>query len=401
MNYLEKTMNEPTASGTPRVFIGSSKEGIEVARAIFNQLHQVAEIKIWHLSNIFHLNHGYLEDLLKATHDFDFAIFVLSADDSINSRDERSFAPRDNVLFEFGLFMGQLGRDRTFAIFQESNNKLPSDLDGVSIDRYQVPKDGDLVSAVEVPIYRIRNSIRSLGIRQERLRQDINDPPNNNLEPVQQLKSLDIFTFCGITKKDDKDFLSILKEADDLEQVYFLWADAQARSSVSAEVIPKTEHSEKFIRIKFDNKKSSAPSNVAIRPGGMVLIYREEGFQKIKFKARIPSESSRKTDLKKIQLSIRVIDALTTHWKYMKRGDYYEALIVEDIGTNEWTDMEVDLSNRDRKWKVFESDGNWLYRAKDPDFTAILAIIIEVGSEHAQRPGAGQGIIDIKDFIID
>ena len=40
---------------------------------------------------------------------FDFAILVLTADDLVASRDVLSTAPRDNVLFELGLFMGGLG----------------------------------------------------------------------------------------------------------------------------------------------------------------------------------------------------------------------------------------------------------------------------------------------------
>jgi predicted nucleotide-binding protein len=100
----------------PTVFIGSSKEGIEVARAIRTQLDEVAEITIWNEGGVFQLGHGYLEALVNALPGFDFAILVLSADDSIESRGVTSLAPRDNVMFELGLFMGRLGRERTFAI---------------------------------------------------------------------------------------------------------------------------------------------------------------------------------------------------------------------------------------------------------------------------------------------
>jgi len=47
---------------------------------------------------------------------FDFAALVLTADDLTASRQVVSLGPRDNVLFELGLFMGRLGRSRTFVI---------------------------------------------------------------------------------------------------------------------------------------------------------------------------------------------------------------------------------------------------------------------------------------------
>lgn len=168
---------------------------------------------------------------------------------------------------------------------------------------------------------------------------------NKKFDPVKQLKSLDLFTFCGI--RNDI-VLDELEDADDLEQIYFLWADAAEGSTVSAEVVQA--NTEKFIRIKFNNK-SSVSSNVAIRPGGMALLSREKGFQKIKFKARIPSETE-EANLKKVQVSIRVIDALTTHWKYIKRTGYYEPLTVNHSSTtDEWLDIEIDLVNL-AKWQV-------------------------------------------------
>lgn len=158
----------------PTVFIGSSKEGLEVARAIRNQLNEIAEVTIWNESGVFQLGHGYLESLVDALQGFDFAILVLSADDSIESRGVTSFAPRDNVMFELGLFMGKLGRKRTFAICDESQKvKLPSDLAGVSLAGYTSRQDGNLVAAVGAATDRIRNVIRTLGIHEARASQQL------------------------------------------------------------------------------------------------------------------------------------------------------------------------------------------------------------------------------------
>jgi hypothetical protein len=158
----------------------------------------------------------------------------------------------------------------------------------------------------------LENSVSSIleSSGQQEVSPQINSQTNDNLDPVQQLKNLDVFTFCGI--RNDT-VLEKLEDADDLEQIYFLWADAAEGSTVSSQVFQND--AEKFIRIKFNNE-SSTPSNVAIRPGGMALVHREERFHQIRFKARIP-HNIQQTDLKKVQISIRVIDALTTHWKYI------------------------------------------------------------------------------------
>jgi predicted nucleotide-binding protein len=46
----------------------------------------------------------------------DFAAFVVTADDVTASRGRRKASPRDNVVFEIGLFMGAIGRERTFVV---------------------------------------------------------------------------------------------------------------------------------------------------------------------------------------------------------------------------------------------------------------------------------------------
>jgi predicted nucleotide-binding protein len=63
---------------------------------------------------------------------FDFAVLILAPDDV--TIDQLSPSTRDNVLFEFGLFMGRLGRDRVFVVYDDSIElKKPSDLAGVML----------------------------------------------------------------------------------------------------------------------------------------------------------------------------------------------------------------------------------------------------------------------------
>src|SRR5207249_2999131 len=98
----------------------------------------------------FGLSTGSLESLVNALDRFDFAALIITPDDVITTRGETSQAPRDNIMFELGLFMGGLGRSRTFAISSNSRvMRLPSDLAGVTVARYDTERtDGNIIAAV-------------------------------------------------------------------------------------------------------------------------------------------------------------------------------------------------------------------------------------------------------------
>lgn len=147
----------------PRVFIGSSSEGLEVAEAIQLNLDNLCEVTVWS-QGVFGLGDGTLETLVASLKRFDFAIMVLTPDDLTYSRDRLKESPRDNVLFELGLFMGHLGRHRTFIVFNRTSDmKLPSDLAGVSMATFQPHSSGNLEAALGAPCTRIKNAIKTNG----------------------------------------------------------------------------------------------------------------------------------------------------------------------------------------------------------------------------------------------
>ena len=94
----------------PRVFIGSSVEGLSVAYPVQQNLLHEAEVTIWD-QGVFELSRTTMESLTKILSESDFAIFVFSPDDLVRIRNVTVPAVRDNVLFEFGLFIGKLGRE--------------------------------------------------------------------------------------------------------------------------------------------------------------------------------------------------------------------------------------------------------------------------------------------------
>lgn len=114
----------------PTIFIGSSKEGLKTAKALEKELEDIAQISLW--PNIFELNKSNFNNLVSQIAFYDYAILIATADDTVTSRDLTSKGPRDNVLFEFGLFTGGLGDSRVFFLMQDGA-KIPSDLNGITL----------------------------------------------------------------------------------------------------------------------------------------------------------------------------------------------------------------------------------------------------------------------------
>lgn len=133
----------------PKVFIGSSVEGIKIANAIQSQLERSCEITIWK-DGVFKLSESTLESLENILIDMEYAIFVFSPDDISKIRDEEKFTVRDNVLFEFGLFVGKLGRGRVFFITPENTKDLhlPTDVLGITKGIYRERSDNNMRAAV-------------------------------------------------------------------------------------------------------------------------------------------------------------------------------------------------------------------------------------------------------------
>ena len=158
------------------MFVGSSSEGLEFARAIRVLLGDVAEITLWN-EGFFRPGNTFIDTLVNALPRFDFAALVLTGDDLIRSRDVDSFGPRDNVIFELGLFMGRLGRARTFLVHQSGVDiKIPTDLSGVTAAVYQWPRDDwNHQAAVGAACDSIRAVVRDLGTAEAKTTQVVKD----------------------------------------------------------------------------------------------------------------------------------------------------------------------------------------------------------------------------------
>jgi hypothetical protein len=106
---------------------------------------------------------GYaLDSLISTAATVDFAVLVATPDDTTASRGETEASPRDNVVLEFGLFAGALGRERTY-LLATGPLRLPTDVLGLTRLQYRQRADGDLRAAVSDAALQVEERVRSLG----------------------------------------------------------------------------------------------------------------------------------------------------------------------------------------------------------------------------------------------
>jgi hypothetical protein len=157
----------------PYLFIGSSRECADegIVNEFLGALRDDANCIPWYSDPQFHEKGSAttFAALCEAARDYDFALFLCSPDDEVKSRDTTCHAPRDNVVFELGLFISAIGPDRVMAFIRECEPsiKVPSDLSGVTMPRFCYD-ESDLKKSRASIIAATRglaNNIRSSGFR--------------------------------------------------------------------------------------------------------------------------------------------------------------------------------------------------------------------------------------------
>jgi len=122
----------------PRIFLGSSGQQARLLQALTRGLQDIADVEPW--TTVFNPGVSTLDRLVELTHEVDFAAFIFGQDDWTSKGVVPDVAtgqasPRDNVVFEAGLFGGAIGIRRTF-ILHAKGAKLPTDLLGLTAIRY-------------------------------------------------------------------------------------------------------------------------------------------------------------------------------------------------------------------------------------------------------------------------
>jgi predicted nucleotide-binding protein with TIR-like domain len=145
----------------PRIFLGSSGKQAKLLQAITRGLKDVADVEPW--TTTFNPGRSTLDRLVELCQEVDFAAFVFAQDDwtTTDASQSGQASPRDNVVFEAGLFGGVLGMRRTF-VLHANDAKLPTDLLGLTTVRYDPATSPAEVRAIN---QKLRKAIETEGRR--------------------------------------------------------------------------------------------------------------------------------------------------------------------------------------------------------------------------------------------
>lgn len=149
-----------------KVFIMSSVEALPVTRLLVRHFEHDPFLAIVWAHGVFKASHYTLDDLETQLDDSDFAIAVAHADDVVITRDEQWPTVRDNVIFELGMFLGRLGRRRSFLMEQRGQDiRLPSDLAGLTTIPYRYKPGKDEMAEIAPACETLRAHIMEMGAK--------------------------------------------------------------------------------------------------------------------------------------------------------------------------------------------------------------------------------------------
>lgn len=146
----------------PRIFIGSSSQNLSVARAIADCLGDRSFRPLVWDEGLFNQGESTFDGLLRISKEIEFGVFIWGPSDVTITAGQSIPAARDNVVFETGLFLGALGKDRSFMVVDRSSSvKIPSDFAGITRAYYDGAAIGTYdISAISSACNVIERSIR-------------------------------------------------------------------------------------------------------------------------------------------------------------------------------------------------------------------------------------------------
>ena len=145
-----------------RVFVISSAEALELARTIQNAFEHDFLVTVW-TDGVFRASWYPVESLEAQIDQSDFAIAIVQPDDITIKRGVEVATARDNVIFELGLFIGRLGRKRSFLVEPRGEEvELPSDIKGITTLSYKYDPKA-LPETLAPACNKMRSIIKDLG----------------------------------------------------------------------------------------------------------------------------------------------------------------------------------------------------------------------------------------------
>lgn len=115
-----------------KVFIASSGRTLTLAEKLRDELQtEFCEGVLWVEESKHQPGATIIEMLENAGEKYDFAVIILARDDVIVRGKDDTLKARDNCVFEAGMFVAYLKRERCFLVNSVEQRDLPSDLGGV------------------------------------------------------------------------------------------------------------------------------------------------------------------------------------------------------------------------------------------------------------------------------
>jgi Predicted nucleotide-binding protein containing TIR-like domain len=169
-------------SAKPRLFVASSAEAKRLALAVQENLADDARVTVWS-QDAFQIGENTIDELGRNLKRSDFGVFIFAPTDIVTIRERSQPAARDNVVLELGMFIGRLGKERSFIVRPKNTEmRLPSDLLGITTavyDEYRAEEEP--AAALGAACAQIGDVIRR---RHRRMTRELNSLMTEALETV-------------------------------------------------------------------------------------------------------------------------------------------------------------------------------------------------------------------------
>lgn len=215
---------------TKQVFVGSSTEGKPYADIVIESLKEKGFSPLaWF--DFFKTSRPPLQELEQLTLRADAAILIATADDQAIIRNQNWHQMRDNVLFEYGLFAGTIGRAKCGLIIPDTEDfRIPSDFLGVAC--FKTFDGKDINSAAKATVQSLIVTMQTpqrpqtTELRGRRLLQLIGWIRDESLHLIQDwdnergrdIVAARVVAVSGFIQ-EDVDQLTLRKEYEDLERL--------------------------------------------------------------------------------------------------------------------------------------------------------------------------------------
>jgi hypothetical protein len=176
-----------------RVFVASSSEQIAATNKVADTIRAVdqadgqprLDVRPWQ-EGVFSFSSTYIESLEQELDLADFAVVIMTGDDAGNVRNQAVNLPRDNVIFELGLFIGRLERKRCFFFIEgDSKTRIASDLSGVKPVEFFEDSTGEIVGRPS-----LKSQVKQ--VREQMIRQEGRYRPSSKVRADQE----ELWRFC-------------------------------------------------------------------------------------------------------------------------------------------------------------------------------------------------------------